>query len=94
MRDDKLIKKLHKAIDLEFQANSWKGTWKGYTNEQVRGLLFKELNELFTSVEIKDFDNAILEAADIALFSVFLADPDRVIPKLSLVQNEVHNEND
>ena len=77
MRDRELIDKLHAAIDKKFEANGFKGTWKNYTNDKIRGLLFQELNELFTSIEEGDWDNALFEAADIALFAVFLADKDR-----------------
>jgi len=86
MRERELVDKLHAAIDQKYAENEWKGTWRNLTNEQCRGLMFKEINELFTSIEDGDFENAILEAADIALFCVFFADPERVKTILKLVK--------
>ena len=79
MRERELVDKLHAAIDRKFAENEHKGTWKNMSNEECRGKLFLELNELFTSVEDGDFDNAILEVADVALYGAFFADQNRTI---------------
>lgn len=90
MRESKLVERLHKAIDKKFQANAHKGeAWKFMTNEQLRGLIFTELNELFTSLEGGDYENAMDEAADVSLCCAFLADPDRVIICLKTYRNAI-----
>ena len=74
MRDRAVIDDLHKAIDIKFEANHHKGTWRNMSDHEVLFRLSEEINELVEAVRLGDYDNAILEAADVALFAVFFAD--------------------
>lgn len=79
MRDRAIIDKLVEAIYRKFEANNYKGTWTNMSDEEVLCRLCEELNELTEAVSILDFTNAIDEAADIALFAIFFADPKRCL---------------
>jgi len=79
MRDRAIVDKLIEAINRKFEANAHKGTWTNMSDEQVLVRLTEELNELIESVSKFDLLNAIDEAADIALFAAFFADPKRVL---------------
>ena len=80
-----LIQSLHKAIDRKFEINSWKGHWRDLSTDNLVGKMLHEVGELMESVDIRNFDNAIYEAADIALFAAMVADENRWSP-LKLVK--------
>jgi len=77
LRNDKLIKELCNAIWKKYYKNEHKGSWASLNTNELYRLLLQEVVELMNSIEEKDFVNAIDEAADIALFASFLADPNR-----------------
>ena len=79
MRDRAIVDKLIEAINRKFEANTHKGTWTNMSDTEVLSRLCEELNELTVSVDSLDLINAIDEAADVALFSAFYADPKRVL---------------
>ena len=79
MRDRTIVDRLIEAINRKFEANAHKGTWTDMSDEKVLVRLAEELNELIDSVGKLDLLNAIEEAADIALFAAFFADPKRVL---------------
>jgi len=79
VRDRAIVDKLIEAINRKFEANTHKGTWTNMSDEEVLVRLTEELNELIESVGKLDLLNAIDEAADIALFAAFFADPQRVL---------------
>lgn len=77
MRDRLYIDRLIAAIWFKYYQNEFKGSWKDYTDDECDKLLQDEIQELDDSVLKGDFDNAILEAADVALCAAFKADSDR-----------------
>ena len=78
-RDRTIVDKLINSINYKFEVNAHKGTWADMSDEEVLVRLAEELNELIESVGKLDLLNAIDEAADIALFAAFYADPRRVL---------------
>lgn len=79
VRDRTIVDRLIDAINRKFEANAHKGTWTKMSDEEVLVRLTEELNELIESVGKLDLLNAIEEAADVALFGAFFADPERVL---------------
>jgi len=79
MRDRAIVDKLIEAINRKFEANAHKGTWTDMSDTDVLSRLCEELNELTQAVDTFDLNNAIDEAADVALFSAFYADPKRIL---------------
>ncbi len=79
MRDRAIVDKLIEAINRKFEANAHKGTWTNMSDGETLGLMVKEIDELVDAVHKHDFNNAIEEAADTALFAAFYADPQRVL---------------
>ena len=79
MRDRAIVDRLIESINRKFEANTHKGTWTNMSDEEVLVRLTEELNELIESVGKLDLLNAIDEAADVALFGAFFADPKRVL---------------
>lgn len=79
MRDRTIVDKLIEAINRKFEKNEHKGTWTDMSDEEVLVSLSEKLNELTESVGKLDMLNAINEAAGIALFAAFYADPKRVL---------------
>ena len=79
MRDRAIVDKLIEAINRKFEANTHKGTWTNMSDNETLGRMVEEIDELVDAVDKHDFSNAIDEAADVALFSAFYADPKRVL---------------
>ena len=77
MRDRTIIDKLHEAIDRKFAANAHKGTWTNMSDSETLERMVEEIDELVDATMKHDFSNAIDEAADVALFAAFYADPVR-----------------
>ena len=75
MRDYRLIQQLHEAIDRKFEQNSFKGTWRNMKDTEILTKMEIEKSELIESRMKGDHTNAIDEAADVALYAVFFADP-------------------
>ena len=80
-RDREIIDKLIKSINDKFQEKSYKGYWYELENNELCELLAAEIIELINAIYDLDFDNAIREAADVALYAAFIADPVRVLKK-------------
>lgn len=76
-RDRAIVDKLIDAINRKFEANSHKGTWHNLKDSYILRLLAAEVDELVEAKDNRDYDNAIDEAADVALFAAFYADPER-----------------
>ena len=79
MRDRAIVDKLIESINRKFEANTHKGTWTKMSDEEVLSRMVEEIDELAEAVNNQDFSNAIDEAADVALFSAFYADPQRAL---------------
>ena len=79
MRDRVIVDRLIEAINRKFEANTHKGTWTDMSDEEVLSCMVEEIDELVDAVDKNDFNNAIDEAADVALFAAFYADPRRVL---------------
>lgn len=75
MRDYRLIQQLHEAIDRKFEQNTYKGTWRNMKDTEILSALEIEKTELIESRLMGDHTNAIDEAADVALYALFYADP-------------------
>jgi hypothetical protein len=78
MRDYKLIQQLHEAIDRKFEQNKYKGTWRNMKDTEILSAMEIEKTELIESRLAGDHINAIDEAADVSLYAVFYADPQRI----------------
>ncbi len=75
MRDYSLIQQLHEAIDRKFEQNFYKGTWRNMKDTEILSAMEVEKTKLIESRLQGDHTNSIDEAADIALYAVFYADP-------------------
>lgn len=75
MRDYSLIQQLHEAIDRKFEQNFYKGTWRNMKDTEILSAMEVEKTELIESRLAGAHTNSIDEAADVALYAVFYADP-------------------
>ena len=75
MRDYSLIQQLHEAIDRKFKQNSFKGTWRNMQDTEILTAMEEEKSELIEARLMGDHSNAIDEAADMALYAIYYADP-------------------
>jgi len=75
MRDHRIIQQLHEAIDRKFEQNKFKGTWRNMKDMEILSALEIEKGELIESRLLGDHTNSIDEAADVALYALFYADP-------------------
>lgn len=80
-RNREIVDKLIKSIDDKFQEKAYKGHWYDLETNELCKLLAAEIIELINAIYDLDFDNAIREAADVALYAAFIADPVRVLKK-------------
>jgi hypothetical protein len=77
MRDYSLIQQLHEAIDRKFEQNKHKGTWRNMKDSEVLTAMCVEMDEL-VEARMEKTSDPIDEAADVALYAIFYADPQRI----------------
>ena len=78
---DNLVENIYKKYRLP--KNQAKGGHLNYTTPELVKLLHVELEELLESAVKLEYDNTFKEAADIAIFAAFIADPERIKKELA-----------
>ena len=91
MRNEKLIDALVSAIYRKFRANDAKGeTWKNIDNDTMSDRIQNEITELEEAVHYENYDNAIDEAADVAIYAAFYADPERITKPREKIKPKIY----
>jgi hypothetical protein len=74
MRRDEVIQDLIMNIHHKYIKNEYKGDWRNIPIKALLNMFKQELLEFDKSLEDKDYNNAIKEVADIALFGAYIVD--------------------
>ncbi len=78
---DKLVENIYKKYRLP--KNQTKGGHLNMTTKELVKDLLVEVFELIEAVEKLEYDNTFQEAADVANYAAFLADPERIKEELA-----------
>lgn len=79
-RDETVIDNLVESIYQKYRLpkNQAKGEHQNMKTMKLLELLIKEIEELLDSINKKEYENTFKEAADVSIYSAFLADPERI----------------